>query len=461
MAEIRPFRAIRYAGAWGADISSRIAPPYDVLSEQDKAAMLAADPRNIVAADLPHTPPKSAGPAAAYQRSADLLTKWLADGSLVRESAPAVFAYRQVFEVNGVQRARRGFIARVRAEQFRASPAGIFPHEQTFSGPKEDRLMLMRATRMQLSPIFGLFADDSGELTDSLYANLPASPMLVGSLGPVRHEAWPVTAPDRIEALADAMRDRPIFIADGHHRYTTALNYLAELESAGPLPPDHPARFVMFVCVSMHDPGLAILPTHRVVSVRCAEPAALVGQLAARLGQGNAFRVQAGTWSAEQLESLVLERGCGWFGVKAATGDNALLLHLADANLLDRYEPTRGVAFRRLDVAVLHRFLIDEVLKSVAGDPAGIEYPHNGRDVAAALEQKALDSASAFGTGADVAGKAHGPQSVGISKIAFLLAPTPLSAVRDVCLSGELMPQKSTFFYPKLATGLALNDLAE
>ncbi|MDD4892055.1 MAG: DUF1015 domain-containing protein, partial [Phycisphaerae bacterium] len=429
-----------------------IAPPYDVLSEADKVAMLKRDPNNIVAADLPHTPPKSAGPAEAYRKAADLLQGWLAGGVLVRDSAPAVYPYQQTFEAGGRKITRRGFIARVRAEQFRATPTGIFPHEQTFSGPKEDRLMLTRAARMQLSPIFGLFADDGNAITDSLYANLPAAPTMRGRLGNVAHEAWRVDDPAKVAALTRAMATRPIFIADGHHRYTTALNYLAELEKQGPLPADHPARFVMFVCVSMHDPGLAILPTHRVVTCR---PVAL-SQLAAKLG--GVFEVQVGALSVGELEAAVLAKGPGWFGVKSADSADSLLLRLADAKLLDRFEPDRKEAYRRLDVAILHRYLLAEVLGPLAGEPAGIEYPHSGKDTAAALAATKMDSSTAFGTGGAVGGAAR---TEALTKLAFILAPTPLAAVRDVCLSGELMPQKSTFFYPKLATGLTLYALSE
>ena len=149
MADVQPFRAIRYAMTAGNEVGLRIAPPYDVLSESDKASLLAADGNNIVAADLPHTPPKSAGPAEVYQRAGQLLRRWLADGVLVREQVPAVYPYRQVFEHDGQRLVRRGFIATVRAEQFRASPAGIYPHEQTFSAPKEDRLKLLKATLAQ------------------------------------------------------------------------------------------------------------------------------------------------------------------------------------------------------------------------------------------------------------------------------------------------------------------------
>lgn len=447
MADVQPFCPVHYALHAGADVSTRIAPPYDVLSEADKAAMLARDGRNIVSADLPHTPPKSAGPAHRYEAAATQIQAWLAKGTLVRQSAPAVFAYQQTFSAGGRTLTRRGFIARVRAEQFRATPTGIFPHEQTFSGPKEDRLMLTRAARMQLSPIFGLFADEGNAITDALYASLPASPAMLGRLGDVEHQVWTVDQPAKVAALTAAMASRAIFIADGHHRYTTALNYLAELEKAGSLPASHPARFVMFVCVSLHDPGLAIQPTHRVVSCKPITPESLTAALA------GPFEVSRQTLSVEALESAVLEHGPGWFGIAFAGRNDSLLLRQADATLLDRLEPDRGQAYRRLDVAVLHRYLIDEVLARLVGAPAGIEYPHNGRDASIALNASAMDNSTAFGSAAGA--------TAGNTKIAFILAPTPLAAVRDVCLSGELMPQKSTFFYPKLATGLTLYPLTE
>ena len=448
MADVCAFPAIHYATATG-DVTTRIAPPYDVLSEGVKQALLKRDPANIVAVDLPHTPPKNVGPVEAYQRAGELLRAWLAGGVLVRESGPAVYPYAQTFEHAGQRYVRRGFIARVRAEQFRASPAGIFPHEQTFSGPKEDRLALYRAARAQISPIFGLFPDDANDLTDRLFADLPADPMLRGRLGPVEHAVWREDRPARIDALVAGMRDRPIFIADGHHRYTTALNYLAELEKSG-LPADDPARFVMFVCVSMSDPGLIILPTHRVLTVRRFDAKQLADRLAA------AFDIRPTESPVDALEGQVLDAGPGTIGVKFRGESAGWLMRLKDAGVLDRFEPARGLAWRRLDVAILHRFIVQECLTPLTGEPAGIEYPHNASDVVGSLAHLGLDDATAFGTsaGSNAAGLAN-------TKVAFLLAPTPLAAVRDVCLSGELMPQKSTFFHPKLATGLTLYDLTK
>ncbi|MCG3180504.1 MAG: hypothetical protein BIFFINMI_02866 [Phycisphaerae bacterium] len=445
MPDVLPFQAIRYSTRGGSDLTGRIAPPYDVLGAADKEAMLAADPHNIVAIDLPHMPPKSLGPADAYRRSADLLRQWLADGVLVRDDAPAIYAYQQTFAASdGSTVTRRGFIARVRIEEFRATPAGIYPHEQTFGGPKEDRLALTRATAAQLSPIFGLFADEGNAITDLLYAGLSDPPLMTGTIGGVAHAAWRVADAGKVAALTAAMASRPVFIADGHHRYTTALNHMNELAAAGRLGPDDPARFCMFVCISMDDPGLVIWPTHRVVTVAPFD----LDELAKRLKP--IFTVDRTGVEARMLETQVLANGPGWFALRTSrAADPGLLLELKDRKVLDRLEPARGQAWRRLDVALLHSYLIDELLTPLAGAPAAIEYPHTGADAAAALG-RGLDAATSFGTAGESAG---GGERI---KLAILTAPAPLASVRDVCLSGELMPQKSTYFYPKLATGLTI-----
>ncbi len=264
MAHIRPFAAIRYVKPASSDLSPLLAPPYDVLDESGKAALRARHPDNIVSVDLPHLPPKSVGPDAVYSQAAATMQGWLSKGVLKRDARAAFYPYTQSFDHAGRTYHRRGFIALVRLSPF--GQGQVVPHEKTYSAPIEDRLKLMRATRMQLSPIFGLFSDPKNEVTSLLYQNL-GRPELSGTMDGVRNDLWSVTDAETENAVIDLMGHKPVYIADGHHRYTTALQYQAEAQQAAgqPLPPNHPANFCMFVLVGMQDDGLLILPTHRLI----------------------------------------------------------------------------------------------------------------------------------------------------------------------------------------------------
>ncbi len=270
MPAIHPFRPLTFAAK--NDLSRLIAPPYDVLDATGKAKLLARHPRNIVGVDLPHTPAKELGPASAYARAADDLRGMMTDGTLRRSERDAIFAYRQRFTgADGRTIERCGVCCAVEALPFGArAGGGILPHEETFSGPKEDRMALMKATGTQLSPIFGLHPDMNDGAATRLARSVMASraPDAHAEMGDgVTHETWTIDDEPTIRAYQEALRGEDIFIADGHHRYTTQLNYIKHLEqeAGAPLPADHPARRCMMVLVSMNDPGLVIWPTHRVL----------------------------------------------------------------------------------------------------------------------------------------------------------------------------------------------------
>ena len=258
MPEISPFAAIRFNGKkFSGGLSDVLAPPYDVLSEAEKSALLSRHSRNIVAVDLPHVPPKSVGPPEAYERSGRFLHEWLEDGTLVRDPEPAIYVYHQVFAHEGRPYTRRMYIARVRITAF--SEGAVLPHEKTFGGPKEDRLALMKTTRCNLSPIFGIYPDPNHTVDGALEGVVQRTPDAQGTLDGVQNLIWMVTDGSIVRRVVDAMASVKVFIADGHHRYETALKYRDEVVAAGNLPEDHPARFVMFVLASMDDPGCLIL----------------------------------------------------------------------------------------------------------------------------------------------------------------------------------------------------------
>jgi len=430
MAQIRPFAAIRYTRR-GLDLSQVIAPPYDVLDERAKTALQAKHPNNIVEIDLPHLPPKVVGPDAAYERAGQTLKRWLSEGILVRDSRPAFYPYMQSFEHGGRMFHRRGFFALVRLSPF--GKGQVVPHELTYKGPIEDRLRLMRATGVQLSPIFGLYNDPENLVTAALYRNL-GRPEQSAVLEEVRHDLWSICDAEVENRVIDLMGSRPIYIADGHHRYTTALQYQAQVQHAAgwPLPESHPANWCLFVLVGMQDAGLLILPTHRMIGgLRTFD----MDVLRARLGA--TFEVsEVGGADIEHYANHVLrQRPPHTFGLFDGRLRRLYELRLRNADVLAALEPDKSPHWRQLDVAILQRYLLDEVIEpAFAGGELVKGYTADAAQVAPQVDGQRY-------------------------QIALLLQPTPLSALEQLGRSGEVMPQKSTYFYPKLATGMVINPL--
>lgn len=442
MATISPFAAIRYPQARQSDL---IAPPYDVLSGEDKQWMLARNPHNIVALDLPHIPPKEAGPDAVYAAAGKLLQDWLASGVLRRDAAPAIYAYQQTYTHAGVTYKRRGFFCRVQLQEF-GPDSSIHPHEQTFSGPKEDRLKLMRATRANLSPVFGLYDDPANDVTDLLFEAVgTAAPLAAAELlsmdgkSVVLSELWAVSDSAVIGDVQKMMADKHLYIADGHHRYTTCLNYRKEAGGGRLLDPRDPINHALFVLIAMQDPGLIIMPTHRVVAAaqlddfyleRFKEVAGKHMQVLETKFRGD---------SLSMLEHELAGYGPHAMGVYDPVEDTALVIKPKDPDPLasDPQLAAKSAAWRQLDVALLQHLVFDRIVGPAflkKGQAMQWAFPHEAREVTTLCRS-------------------------GHYRVGFLLQPTPLTAVRDLCNANELMPQKSTFFYPKLATGMVMNPL--
>lgn len=431
MSAIRPLRAIRYATRPGkADLSAKLAPPYDVLDEAGKQRLLNGDPDNFVGVDLPVVPAKAAGPAAVYAAAAARLQGWLDSRVMLREQAPALYVYHQTYTHAGVRYVRKKFFARLRAEPF--GTGSVFPHERTFGGPKEDRLALTKATEANLSPIFGLYEDGANEVSRMLEAALPGEPVATGTLEGVAGALWAVTDKAVIERCTKLLAPRPIYIADGHHRYGTALLYRDWLvQEQGPLPDEHPANYVLCVFCAMEDPGLLILPTHRVLSQNVA--AVFARPEVASQVQCTPLDVAGGDAAVQALSR---------FGPQAValfdgTRGRYLAVQPKAVALLDSLEPSHSLAWRRLALAFLHAYLIDRVVRPqlCGGEEPKIQY--------------IKDAGEAVSTAQAARGSA------------FLMQATTMKELRDVCSAGDLMPQKSTFFYPKLASGLVVNPLSE
>lgn len=433
MADIHAFRAIRYPQK---DQSNLVAPPYDILDAPDKAALLKKSDRNIVAIDLPHTPPKEAGPDSAYAAAATTLTNWLKDGTLKQDDKPAIYVYHQHFRVEHRDFIRKMFFARLRLEEF--GQGHVFPHEQTFGGPKEDRLKLTRATRCNVSPIFGLYTDPANTIAAILDAAATRDPDVRASLDNVESRLWIVSDQAAIEKVRTMMKDKSIFIADGHHRYGTALNYRKEVAAAKSLAPDDPVNFVLCVFASMEDPGAIIQPTDRVLLDVPDLAAKLEAALAdtfnfthlhsSKPGEGALFAANA----TQALLPRTSPQAIGLFD--GPTGRSSILTP-KDPDFLKQLEPSRAPAWRKLSYTILHRYILDEVIipKLLNGKPPTIHYIRKLEDTVAEAKQH--------------------------RGLAFLMQPCTMTELREVCTAGELMPQKTTYFYPKLATGLVLNPL--
>jgi len=432
MAWIQGFRGIRYNVEQGGDISDRLSPPFDLVQDQaTKDALLARSAYAVTAIDVPHVPPRSLGPIEAYRQAGELLRQWLDRQVLTRETDPAVYLYQQRFNYAGQSYLRRGFIAALRLEPL--GSGSVFPHEETHGGPKEDRLQLTKEAKAYISQVFCLFEDDDNALTDQLYAKVSGEADYHGRLDDVANEVWVVKDPATLAWLHEQMQPRRVFIADGHHRYDTAMMYKQWLEQEGtsPLPDDHPANFLACMFVSMTEPGLLVLPTHR----------SLFG-----LGRIDLERITTwltddyqltwrhlGNWA--EADAILSQTNPLAFGLGNGKDDRLLVAwpkHPESllSDLADRHSP----AWRRLQVAIVHNHALDRVIfKNNKVDPerVRIEYTHHCSEALEAVR----DSDDA---------------------LAVLLQPTNMDAVRQVSLSGDLMPPKSTFFYPKIATGLVV-----
>jgi uncharacterized protein (DUF1015 family) len=426
MAEIRPFAALHYnLDKFGRDVSSLIAPPYDVLSEQMFSRFAGQNERNIVHVDLPYFPPGSAGPDAVYMAADRKLRDWLGDKTLVQDVSPRYYAYHQDFSYAGGKYSRLCVFAVLRLSPF--GTGQVFPHEQTFGGPIADRLKLMQATSCQLSPIFGL-------VQLPLHKMLAALPMerqaaFRADLDGVHHEVTPMSQPAAVAELGKALAPLPVYIADGHHRYKTALAYRDWLvQKMGTLPADHPANFVMLGLMSMEDPGNLVLPTHRIVE-------GLSPSRLAKLRESSKAMLQwynLGKVSPQTAEKQLAARKDKAFVFVTADPAEAWMASLTVEQLPAAYAADRTPAFRGLALAILHKWLIEAVLDKDGSDPVKIRYTHDTAEACAAA---------------------------GATTTAILVQACAMKELMAVCDANDTMPQKSTYFYPKLGTGLVLHSL--
>jgi len=426
MADVRPFRALHYDLGKVGSLDAVAAPPYDVIDAAGRARLLDRSPYNAVAIDLPR-PFDPADPAFAaagdpYAEAARTIDTWRAEGALVEDAEPSIWALTQDYTApDGSSHSRHGILARVRVEDYESG--GIRPHERTHPGPLQDRLELTRATGYNLSPIFSLSSEDAWPLVEPALGGEPWGEATDES-GTVSR-VWRISDQDIHAAVTELLAGAELLIADGHHRYETARAYRDEVGGEGP------HNYTLMALTGLDDPGLTVFPTHRLLSGFAADPERM-----RRLGGGlrELFdREEVGTEAIDPAG----EQGVGVFGLYDSFHKQAYRLRLKGTGALDHVLAGKPEAYRRLDSAILETL----VLKGLAGMSdedidarRGLEYAKSVPDALARVDSGEHD-------------------------IAFILRPVPVDQVKAVAATAENMPPKSTYFFPKVMTGLAFNPV--
>jgi uncharacterized protein (DUF1015 family) len=433
MADVRPFRAYRYdLGRVGA-LGDVIAPPYDVIDPELQQALYDRSPYNVIRLILNRELPSDTDADNRYTRSANTLRDWLRDDVLLQDSARSLYAYEQEFEVEGKKYSRKGFLARVRLEPF--GTGRIYPHEETLAGPKADRLKLFRATGMNLSPVFGLYPDPEGAVNRVLNSAIGRSlPLQATDHLSVVSKLWPISEQHALSTLTGLLGPKPVFIADGHHRYETGLRYLEERREAGEVrDAEHPANFVLMMLVAMSDPGLVILPTHRLISDL---PAVNSDQLADLLQPYfDIEKVGLGEQGARDTWDLIEadgSQGVLGFGT-VADGVWQLARFRASAEMAN-LAADHSETWRELAVAVLHVLVLEKLLGPLGKAAPKCRYVHLLSEVLASVGARECS-------------------------VAALVPAATMAHVEEIAGNREKMPPKSTYFYPKLLSGLVFNPL--
>jgi uncharacterized protein (DUF1015 family) len=436
MAEILPFCGVLYDPAKVGDVASVVAPPYDVIGPAEQAALYARHPANVIRLELGQEHPGDGPQDSRYTRARRFLEEWLRAGTLKQDDRPAMYLYTVEYRLrSGPVRTMRGFLSLVRLEEF--GTGRIFPHENTRSAAKDDRYRLLETCRSNFSPIFSLYPDAEGCIIRALEeASGNAPPRFAVTEGDgVQHRLWTVTDQSVLDRVVTAMKPLPLFIADGHHRYESALRYRntqrKALGDAGPLPSD----WVLMYFSNLDDPGLTILPTHRVLPAPLPCPAS---EFRKRLAE--TFLVEAIPFTQETepaARAKFLDR------LHAAQSSNACVMGLVmreeswyevltlTAAGLDKLGPS---ARERLGVSILQQIVFRDAMRMTPQDEERLIYLKDEEEVLAAVAR-------------------------GEGELAILLNPPKIAEVKDVARAGDRMPYKSTYFYPKPLTGLVINKM--
>ncbi len=424
MAELRPFRGLRYNSTVAGDAANLVAPPYDVVAGQARLDLYEKSPYNIARVDYGEDRPDIAASVDHYALAAREIGEWLTRGVVVRDDEPRFYVYDQEFMLDGETRRRRAVFGALRLEEWEKGI--VLPHEVTGAGAKLDRMRLLQATQTHLSPIMGLYRPDG---MNRLLVDVTEEPVLDAVLPDARHTLRTLS-PDAARRFAEALADRKVYVADGHHRYETALAYRDERRAATGSPTgDEHYTFVLAALIAADDPGFVVLPTHRLLKLpgRAEDLTEKLDALfkVAPMGEATPENV-------DRLVAKMAEMGAHGpvFGaIGLIRGELHLLMPKDIEAAIARTPSDHSDAWRKLDVTLLAHAVLPET--GYDGSPEQIDYTESGRHALDAVEHGGFD-------------------------VALLLNATTIEDVIEVSEAGDRMPRKSTYFYPKLATGVVM-----
>jgi uncharacterized protein (DUF1015 family) len=439
MAEVHPFRGILYNPEFIADMADVVAPPYDVISPREQDAFYNQHVNNVIRLILGKAQPGDTGPSDTHARAAAYFWQWMEEKILVQDDIPALYFTSVTFSVGALRITRHGIIGWVRLEPF--DKGVVLPHERTFSKVKTERLQLMQACHTNFSPVFGLYDDENGILEQLIKFSRRHCPDLDFVDGQAfGHKMWRIVDQAMQQRIASAFRDQCIYIADGHHRYETALNYRDWVKQSTPdFDAHHPANYIMMSLSSMQDPGLVILPAHRLLKdVRIGNMDVLLDKIGTYF-EILTFSTESGLNEAMQVFDSAMadhahRKAVGMYGNQ---NKGLYILLLKDGVMEELFAGDVPEALRDLDVTVLTRLLMMEIL---------------------GFDQNRLDDATVIGYATTTQAAIQAVEE-GQAELAFILNPTKIEQVQKVARHCLIMPRKSTYFYPKVGSGMVFNSL--
>ncbi len=420
MAVIKPIKALHFSEKAG-DISTCVCPPYDIISPAERASLIARNEYNLVRLELPEGEDK-------YNEAGKTLNEWLDKGILERDSKEGIYVYREEFAVKGKEYCLTGIVCRVKLCDF--SEKVVLPHEETLTKAKKDRFELMSATGCNFSSIYSLYSDESGKIAEVIAKKTEEAPIhRFTDEEEVTHTLWKIECENGISAIVNALADKQLFIADGHHRYETALNFRNHCKENGLVPENGDVDHIMMTLVDMDDKGLVVFPTHRLIVDKAVDRDSVAEACKADF--------DSKILPLSELENALEAGENGKTYALYTGGDDFMLMEFKESSA--RIIDNRSEAYSDLDVSVLHSFVLENALgidKENMANQVNLRYT---RSLDEAIESVKNGSATA----------------------AFLINATKVSQIKAVALAGDKMPQKSTYFYPKLKTGLVMNKLAD
>ncbi len=424
MPQIRAFQGLRYNDSKIKKLDSVFAPPYDVISPKEQEVLHSKNPFNVIRLELGREKAGDSSAQNKYKRAKAYLQAWKGEGVLLKEDEPALYVYVQDYREEGRLKSRLGFLAAMKIDE-----GAVLKHENTLAGPKKDRLALLKEVQTNLSPIFGLFEDKKAEIKKVLSPTLKNSAVIDVTIDGVRHRIYVETRPNVLNSVERAMKTKPMFIADGHHRFEVSCQYKRWMASRGPKDTNAPWNYVMAYFADVDHNPFKIFPTHRLIRV----PKNVKDPLKLLATRGTLQKVSGLDVVLKRLEKNRLESRESTYPFGIYTKKNGYYVYTLDKKY------TKGLktdAVRQLDVAVLHEHLIAPLFKiTKIAKSAEIDFSRDAKVARDKVTQGEFD-------------------------MAFFLRPTSLKEMIDVSKKGLKMPQKSTYFYPKLLTGLVFHELA-